>query len=143
LVVGAVVVAALAVYALVAVPVGPTAFGFSFSTSSCLCQHTSSTNHTFPDDASVSLQFTSHYMTNETGNASEYVLIILNPAGAEIVYANMVGGSLGPESTANVTASFTTAAGGTFEFTILAAYPPVLPPIVAWVNGTYHAPILS
>jgi len=143
IVVGVVVVAALAVYALVAVPVGPTAFSFTLSTSACNCQHTASTNHSFPDDAYVSLRFTSHFPGNASGTASEFVLIITNPAGVEIVYANMVSGSYGPISTANATATFTTTAGGNFEFTVLGAYPPTLPGITAWINGTYHAPILS
>ncbi|MFZ0831379.1 MAG: hypothetical protein WCB18_01315 [Thermoplasmata archaeon] len=139
IVVGAVVVAALAVYGLVAVPIGPTAFSFTFSTSSCECQHSSSTNHTFPDRAYVKLSFTSHYI----GNVSEYILIIHNPAGNEIVYADMVGGSFGTINYANVTETFTTNAGGTFEFTLLGAYPAILPGITAWFNGTYNAPTLS
>jgi hypothetical protein len=143
IVVGAVVVAALAVYALVAVPVGPTAFSFSFANSACRCQHTFSTNHSFPDDAYVSLQFTSHYVLNVTTNASEYVLIITNPSGHQIVYANMIGGSLGNVGIASTTVTFTTSSGGAFEFTLLGAYPSILPPVTAWVNGTYHAPILS
>jgi hypothetical protein len=142
-IIGVVIVAALAVYALVAIPVGPTSFAFSFGSSSCGCQHTASSNHTFPDDAHVTLRFTSRYIPNPTGNASEYVLIVRNPAGQEIVYANMVGGTYGAIGTANTTAMFTTSAGGTFEFTLLGAYPTVLPPITAWVNGTYRAPILS
>ncbi|MGA7862354.1 MAG: hypothetical protein WCB19_10970 [Thermoplasmata archaeon] len=139
IVVGVVVVAALAVYGLVAIPIGPTAFSFMFSTSACGCQHTSSTNHTFPDRAYVSLTFTSRYL----GNVSEYVLIITNPSGVEIVYANMVGGSQGRINYANTTETFTTTAGGTFEFTLLGASPAILPGITAWVNGTYNAPTLS
>jgi hypothetical protein len=143
IVVGAVVVAALAVYALVAVPVGPTPFSFSFANSTCRCQHSYSTNYSFPDHAYVSLRFTSHYVLNVSNNASEYVLIITNPAGQQIVYTEMNGGTLDMIGTANTTATFTTSAGGAFEFTLLGAYPPILPPITAWVNGTYHAPILS
>lgn len=140
-VVGVIVVAALAVYALAAVPVGPTSFSFTFTSSAG--PHTASTNHTFPDDASVSVRFTSHYLPNPSGNASEYILIITNPSGKEIVYTDMVNGFYGPVSTANATATFTTSAGGTFEFTILAAYPSQLPALTAWVNGTYRAPVLS
>ncbi len=138
-VVGVVVVAALAVYSLVAIPVGPTPFSFTFATSACECQHSASTNHTFPDKAYVSLTFTSHYL----GNVSEYVLIITDPAGVEIVYANMESGSFGHINYANTTETFTTTSGGTYEFTLLGAYPTILPPVTAWVNGTYHAPILS
>lgn len=143
IVVGAIVVAALALYALVAVPVGPTAFGFSMANSACRCLHTYSVNHSFPDDAYVSLRFTSHYLTNSTLQGSEYVLIIRNPSGVEIVYTEMTGGSLGAYGTANTSATFNTNSGGAFEFTLLGAYPTDLPPITAWVNGTYHAPILS
>ena len=139
IVVGAVVVAALAVYGLVAVPIGPTGFSFTFATSACGCQHSASTNHTFPDRAYVKLSFTSHYI----GNVSEYILVIDNPSGTPIVYANMVGGSFGRINYANVTETFTTSAGGTFEFTLLGAYPAILPAITAWVNGTYNAPTLS
>lgn len=140
-VVGAVVVVALAIYALAAIPVGPTSFSFSFASSAG--PHTASTNHTFPDHASVTLRFTSHYLPNPSGNASEYVLIITNPSGHEILYADMVNGFYGSVSTANATAAFPTGGGGTFEFTILAAYPTQLPALTAWVNGTYDAPILS
>lgn len=132
-------VASLAIYGLVAVPIGPAAFSFRFSTSSCECQKTASTNHTFPDRAYVSLRFTSHYL----GSAAEYILIITNPSGTVIVYANMVGGSVGPINYANTTETFTTSAGGTFEFTLMGAYPAILPGVTAWVNGTYTAPTLS
>jgi DUF917 family protein len=133
------VVAGLAIYALVAVPVGPTPFSFTFSTSGCDCQHTASVNYTVPDKAYVSLTFTSHYI----GNVSEYVLIITDPSGTVIVYANMEEGSFGRINYANVTEVFNTNAGGPFEFTLLGASPSTLPEISAWVNGTYHAPILS
>jgi hypothetical protein len=138
-VVGVVVVAGLVLYALVAVPVGPTKFGFAFSSGSCACQHNVSVYHTFPDKAYVQLTFTSRYI----GNVSEYILVITNPSGHEIVYANMVGGSFGTINYANTTEDFSTNAGGSFEFTLLGAYPAILPPVDAWVNGTYHAPILS
>jgi hypothetical protein len=139
IVIGAVVVAALAVYSLVAIPVGPTSFHFTLSTSSCECQHTASTNYTFPGRAFVQLYFTSQYI----GNVTEYILIVTNPSGQQIVYANMVGGSFGAVNYANVSETFTTSAGGVFEFTLLGAFPAILPPVSAWVNGTYHAPILS
>lgn len=138
-VVGALVVAGLAVYALLAVPVGPTSFGFSFSSNPCGCAHTVSTGFTFPDRAYVALAFTSHY----SGNVSEYILIVKNPAGVEVVYADMQGGSFGSINYANVTETFTTSSGGTFEFTLQGASPSSLPELTAWVNGTYHAPILS
>jgi hypothetical protein len=143
IVVGVLVVAALAIYAAVAVPVGPTSFSFSWSSSACGCQHTASTNHSFPDHAYVSLTFTSHYLVNASGNASEYVLVVTDPSGTVIVYADMEGGNLGTVGTATVASTFTTTASGSFEFTILGAAPPILPGITAWVNGTYHAPILS
>jgi hypothetical protein len=139
LVVGIIVVAALALYGLVAVPVGPRAFGFSFASAACECERTASTNHSLPDKAYVSLAFTSHYI----GNVAEYILVITDPSGTVIVYANMVGGSVGTINYANTTATFTTTAGGAFEFTLLAASPAVLPAVTSWVNGTYVAPTLS
>ena len=138
-VIGVLVVAALAIYGLVAIPVGPTPFSFSFATSACGCQHSVSTTHTFPDRAYVSLDFTSHYL----GNVSEYILTVTTPSGAEIIYADMVSGSFGRINYANVTETFTTTSGGTYVFTLVGAYPPLLPGITAWVNGTYHAPTLS
>jgi hypothetical protein len=143
IVVGVVVVAALAIYAAVAIPVGPTSFHFSWSSSACECQQAASTNHSFPDHADVSLIFTSHYLVNASGNATEYALVITNPSGVVIVYAPTEGGQLGQVGTASVPATFTTTSGGNYEFTILGNYPLILPGITAWVNGTYHAPILS
>jgi hypothetical protein len=137
-VVGAVVVVGLVIYALLAVPVGPTSFSFSISTSGCGCEHTASVNHTFPDRAYVALTFSSQYI----GNVSEYVLTITDPSGAVIVYANMESGSFGRVNYANTTETFTTTAGGSFEFTLLGASPATLPALTAWVNGTYHAPSL-
>lgn len=137
--VGVAVVAVLAVYALVAVPVGPTAFSFSFGSGACDCQRAVFTNHTFPDRATVDVKFTSHY----SGSVAEYILIITNPSGKVIVYANMIGGSVGLTNYANTTATFGSSGGGVFEFELLGASPLILPEVTAWVNGTYHAPILS
>ena len=138
--VAAVVVAALAVYSLVAVPVGPTAFSYKFSTNSCACTLTGSTNLTFPANAYVTLTFSSHYF----GAPAEYILLINNPAGVEIVYGVMESGSIGGAiNYANVSETFTTTGGGSFEFTLVGIDPLQLPGISAWVNGTYTAPILS
>ena len=138
-VIGIAVVAVLAIYALVAVPVGPTPFSFSLSSGACGCQRAVFANHTFPDDASVKVVFTSHY----TGDVAEYILVVTNPSGKTIVYANMVGGSVGMINYANTTATFGTSGGGVFLFELLGASPLELPPVTAWVNGTYHAPTLS
>ena len=137
--IGAVVVASLAVYALVAVPVGPTSFSFEFAASACGCQHTTSTNHSFPNHAFVSLTFTSHYL----GSVAEYVLLVYDPTGTEIVYAVMEWGAFGAVNYENVSESFTTTAGGNFEFMLLGTEPGILPGLTAWVNGTYNAPTLS
>ena len=137
--VGAVVVALLAVYALVAIPVGPTPFHFKFSVSNCKCQHTVSVNHTLPGHAYIVMQFTSHYI----GGPAEYILIVTDPTGVELVYAVMEGGSLGVVNYANVTETFNTNTGGAFNFTLLGTEPVLLPGVTAWVNGTYNAPALS
>lgn len=137
--IGIAVVAVLAVYALVAVPVGPTPFSFGLSSGACGCQRAVFANHSFPDDASVKVDFTSHY----TGGVAEYILVVTDPSGRVIVYANMVGGSVGTINYANTTAAFGTSGGGVFEFELLGASPLELPAVTAWVNGTYHAPILS
>ncbi|MCI4351763.1 MAG: hypothetical protein L3K14_00010 [Thermoplasmata archaeon] len=137
--VAAVVVAALAVYGLVAVPVGPTPFSFKFSTNSCDCTHTGSTNYSLPGNAYISLSFSSHYL----GVPVEFILLVYNPAGVEIVYGVMQMGSVGGAiNYANLTETFTTTGGGVFEFTLEGVDPTTLPGINAWVNGTYTAPIL-
>jgi len=143
-VVGAVTVAGLAVYGLVAVPVGPTTFGFSLSSSSCGCEHAAVTHFRFPANAFVSLNLSSQYF----GAAAEYVLLVNNSAGVEIVYASMETGYSSDNFTgnginyANVSETFLTRAGGSFTFTLLGVDPALLPPVNAWINGTYHAPIL-
>ena len=138
-VVGAVVVAALAVYALVAIPIGPRPFTFSLSTSACDCEHSASTQFSFPDRAYVDLHFSSRYV----GALSEYILVVTDPSGTQIVYANMNGGTYGTINWANTTETFTTSHGGTFGFELIAAYPTELPAISAWFNGTYNSPALS
>ncbi|MCI4347793.1 MAG: hypothetical protein L3J97_04145 [Thermoplasmata archaeon] len=138
--VAAVVVAALVVYSLVAVPVGPTAFSFKFSSNACTCTHTASTNHTFPARAYVTMSFHSHFL----GPPVEYILLVYDPAGVEIIYGVMSSGSVGGAiNYANLTEVFTTTSGGAFEFTVEGVEPVLLPGINAWVNGTYTAPILS
>lgn len=137
--VAAVVVVVLVAYSLVEVPVGPFSFSFSWSASACGCQHTVSTNHTFPDRAFVSMSFTSHYL----GSPAEYILLVANPNGKLIVYAVMEWGSLGTVNYANVSETFTTTVGGSYEFTIQGTEPLILPGVSAWVNGTYTAPTLS
>ena len=135
----AVVVAILVVYGLVEVPVGPFHFSFSWSASACDCQHTVSTNHTFPGHAFVTMYFTSHYL----GGPAEYILLVDNPNGVLLVYADMEWGSLGTVNYANVTETFTATVGGSYEFTLQGVEPLLLPGVSAWVNGTYTAPTLS
>lgn len=145
LVVGSTIVAALAIYGLVAVPVGPQSFSFGISSGNCNCERGAFTNHSFPDAAFVSMTFSSHYY----GAAAEYILLVTDPSGGLIIYAPMQTGYSSDNFTgnginyANVSESFSTGAGGAFEFEILGTDPTLLPLIIAWVNGTYHAPILS
>ncbi len=134
-VVAVVVAGVLASVLLATVPAGPKPFSVHLENSGCGCG-TVETNHSLPGRATVRMTLALRYTYS---GPAEFNLVVVAPSGTIVVYAPAQYGNLG---NASVSARFTTTGGGAYAFQVVGAYPLILPPLVAWVNGTYDAPVL-